>query len=62
MTRASGRARALDSAAATRNSRRMDTADFECVVVGAGVVGLSIACELAWRGSEVCVLEAEARR
>jgi L-2-hydroxyglutarate oxidase LhgO len=61
MTRASGRAGALDSAAATRNSRRMDTADFECVVVGAGVVGLSIACELAWRGSEVCVLEAEAR-
>jgi L-2-hydroxyglutarate oxidase LhgO len=39
----------------------MDTADFECVVVGAGVVGLAVARELARRGSDVCVLEAEAR-
>jgi L-2-hydroxyglutarate oxidase LhgO len=36
-------------------------ADIECVVVGAGVVGLSVGCELARRGAEVMVLEAEAR-
>jgi len=31
----------------------------ECVVVGAGVVGLAIARELALNGREVVVLEAE---
>jgi L-2-hydroxyglutarate oxidase LhgO len=39
----------------------METADFECVVIGAGVVGLAVAAETARRGGDVCVLEAEAR-
>jgi L-2-hydroxyglutarate oxidase LhgO len=39
----------------------MDSADFESVVVGAGVVGLAVGSALARRGSEVCVLEAETR-
>jgi len=39
----------------------MSEADIECVVVGAGVVGLAVAAELARRGREVLVLEAEAR-
>lgn len=33
--------------------------DFECVVVGAGVVGLAVAAELARGGMEVLILEAE---
>ena len=33
----------------------------ECVVIGAGVVGLALARELALRGREVVVLEAEDR-
>ncbi len=33
--------------------------DCECVVIGAGVVGLAVAAELAQRGREVLVLEAE---
>lgn len=36
----------------------MDRVD--CVVVGAGVVGLAVACALALAGREVLVLEAEA--
>jgi L-2-hydroxyglutarate oxidase LhgO len=39
----------------------MARADVECVVVGGGVVGLACAVELARRGAEVLVLEAEAR-
>jgi L-2-hydroxyglutarate oxidase LhgO len=39
----------------------MAEADIDCVVVGAGVVGLAIAAALAHRGSEVLLLEAEAR-
>src|SRR5690606_13894848 len=33
--------------------------DIECLVIGAGVVGLAIARELACAGAEVLVLEAE---
>jgi L-2-hydroxyglutarate oxidase LhgO len=33
-------------------------ADFECVVVGAGVIGLAIARALALAGREVVILEA----
>lgn len=39
----------------------MATVDIEVIVVGAGVVGLSCAVELARRGSEVLVVEREAR-
>ncbi len=35
------------------------THDVECVVIGAGVVGLAIARELALSGREVLVAEAE---
>ena len=34
----------------------------ECIVVGAGVVGLAIARELALAGREVVVLEAEKQK
>ncbi|HUG98192.1 MAG TPA: NAD(P)/FAD-dependent oxidoreductase [Gammaproteobacteria bacterium] len=39
----------------------MANADIDCVVVGAGVVGLAIAVELARRGTELLLLEAESR-
>ncbi len=39
----------------------MDTADVDCVVVGAGVVGLAVAAALARNGTEVLLLDAEAR-
>jgi len=35
-------------------------ADCECVVIGAGVVGLAIAAKLAQQGREVIILESEA--
>jgi L-2-hydroxyglutarate oxidase LhgO len=39
----------------------LEAADIDCVVVGAGVVGLAVAAALARRGTEVLLLEAEAR-
>jgi L-2-hydroxyglutarate oxidase LhgO len=39
----------------------MAEADIECVVIGAGVVGLAIAVAMARRGTQVLLLEAEAR-
>ena len=39
----------------------MATADIECVVVGAGVVGLAVALALARHGREVLLLEADGR-
>jgi L-2-hydroxyglutarate oxidase LhgO len=52
---------ALDKAATSANSRRTAEADIDCVVVGAGVIGLAVAVALARRGTEVLVAEAEAR-
>lgn len=39
----------------------MADAEIDCVVIGAGVIGLSVALALARHGTEVLVLEAEAR-
>jgi len=39
----------------------MDVADIDCVVVGAGVIGLAVSLALARRGTELLLLEAEAR-
>src|SRR5258707_11501327 len=43
----------------TRNRRHAMTAAVECVVIGAGVVGLAVARALACGGREVLVLEKE---
>ena len=37
------------------------TADIDCAVIGAGVIGLAVARALALAGREVLVLEAEGR-
>jgi L-2-hydroxyglutarate oxidase LhgO len=47
--------------ATTGNSGAMAEADIDCVVIGAGVVGLAAAVALARNGAEVLVLEGEAR-
>ena len=53
--------RGLDNGTAKRNSLAVTDTEIDCVIIGAGVVGLSVAVSLARRGAEVLVLEAEAR-
>jgi L-2-hydroxyglutarate oxidase LhgO len=37
----------------------MENTDFDCIIIGAGVVGLAIACEAAQNGQRVLILEKE---